>query len=407
MKTCMKKHSFKPGRHAWLVTIAAVLLYGGTVAAADLSVCIDKSSPIAAVDARLAHAVARHEGVMLRIHVFDGSGDDEGFALKEFNKLTHNSCSLVLGFPVDTDSHNVPPGLLATSPYGHTGFVLVTPRSSKASTLAQLPNDSDVAVTYLTTPNLYFADHPNVQADVHLTEISALSALEKHRVSAAMLWQPTVIRYLASRHETARFSYHELDEPHARFNLVALYDSDHAAAAAMFQRTIVTMSDSGELAQLLAPYAQAGEARPFRRGAAAMLRRSNSSNRNGHSCSARKSAHKRKALPALFTVAQADNGKQKYKENCAMCHGPALEGRAGPALTGANFASPQSKFSVSDIFAILTQNMPSTAPASLGHVDYVEIMAFMLQQNGYPAGKKALSYDEAMRSKVPLVYREH
>ncbi|TAL93074.1 MAG: transporter substrate-binding domain-containing protein [Rhodanobacter sp.] len=401
----MKKHSFKPARHAWLVTIATVLLYGGTVAATDLSVCIDKSSPIAAVDTSLAHAVAQHEGVVLHIHVFDGSGGDEGFALKGFNKLAHSSCSLVLGFPVDTDSGTVPPGLLATSPYGHTGFVLVTPHGSKASSLAQLPNGSDVAITYLTPPNLYFADHPNVQADVHLSDNDAFSALEKHQVSAAMLWQPTVIHYLASRHETARFSYHELDEPHARFNLVALYDSDHAAAAAAFQRTIVTMSDSGELAQLLAPYAQAGEAKPLQRSAAAMARSSNSSKRNGHCCSARKSVHERKALPALFTAVQADSGKQKYKENCARCHGPDLEGRAGPALTGANFASPKSKFSVSDIFAIITQNMPSTAPGSLSHPDYVEIMAFLMQQNGYPAGKKALTYDEGKQSKVSFVYQ--
>ena len=88
-----------------------------------------------------------------------------------------------------------------------------------------------------------------------------------------------------------------------------------------------------------------------------------------------------------------------------MCHGPNLEGRAGPALKGANFASDSSDFHVRDIFNILTHNMPATEPGSLAHADYVEIMAFLLQQNGYPSGGKALTYEEAETSKVPLVYR--
>ena len=408
----MKRLSFLPAcRSIWLSAMAAVLLYGGTAAASELSVCIDKSSPTAAMDTNLARAVAAHQGSALHVHEFDGSGGDEGFGLKDFNKLAKDSCSLVLGFPIDTDEYAVPPGLQATRPYGHTGFVLVTARGSTATTLDQLPKGSVVAVTYQTTPNLYFADHPNLQADVHLTNREVFKALEKHRASAAMLWQPTVTRYLAEHHEAGRFSYHALAEPHASFDLVALYDSDHAASAKSFQQTIAAMSISGELERLLAPYAQTGESRPRRQNPSAMLQLSHGSHRNVHRCAgeARHREHheRHESLPALFTSVQADSGKQKFSEDCARCHGPALEGRAGPALKGPNFASPKADFHVSDIFTILTHNMPASDPASLSQLDYVDIMAFLLQQNGYPAGKKALSYDEAMRSRVPLVYREH
>ena len=408
----MKKSPFQPShRSIWLSAIAAVLLYGGTAAAAGFSVCIDKSSPTAAVDARLARAVAAQQGSTLHVHEFDGSGGDEGFGLKDFNKLAKDSCSLVLGFPIDADQHAVPPGLKATRPYGHTGYVLVTAKGSKAVTLNQLPEDSIVAVTYQTTPNLYFADHPNLQADVHLTNDAALKALEKHQASAAMLWRPTVVRYLAEHHEAGRFSYHFLDEPHASFNLVALYDSDHAQSAVDFQKAITAMSTSGELARLLAPYAQPGEAGPLRRDTSAMLRRSHGRHRNVHGCAEGKPRQMHRArhrsLPALFTLAQAESGHKKFIENCARCHGPEMEGRAGPALKGPNFASPKADFHVGDIFTILTHNMPASDPGSLPRLDYVEVMAFLLQQNGYPAGKKALLYDEAMRSKVPLVYREH
>jgi len=391
--------------------MAAVLLYGGTAAAVELSVCIDKSSPTAAMDTSLARAVAAHQGSTLHVHEFDGSGGDKGFGLKDFNKLAKDSCSLVLGFPIDADEYAVPPGLQATRPYGHTGFVLVTAKGSKATTLDQLPRGSIVAVTYQTTPNLYFADHRNLQADVHLTNKEVFKALEKHHATAAMLWQPTVVRYLAEHHEAGRFSFHALEEPHASFDLVALYDSDHAASAMGFQQTIAAMSISGELERLLAPYAQMGESRPFRRNPSAMLQLSHGSHRNVHRCAEeqRHPGHRagHESLPALFTLVQADSGKQKFSENCARCHGPALEGRAGPALKGPNFASPKADFHVGDIFTILTHNMPASDPASLPQLDYVEIMAFLLQQNGYPAGNKALSYDEAMRSRVPLVYREH
>ena len=49
--------------------------------------------------------------------------------------------------------------------------------------------------------------------------------------------------------------------------------------------------------------------------------------------------------------------------------------------------------------------MPATAPGSLAHDDYVQIMAFLLQKNGYPAGSAELNFDAATKSGVPFVYR--
>ncbi len=111
------------------------------------------------------------------------------------------------------------------------------------------------------------------------------------------------------------------------------------------------------------------------------------------------------APPALYTQAQAQAGHGKFLGNCARCHGPTLMGRSAPALKGPNFANVKSGFSVGDIFNIVAQNMPAADPGSLGHDDYVEIMAYLLQQNGYPAGSKPLDFDGASASKVPLVYR--
>ncbi|MGS1014664.1 c-type cytochrome [Rhodanobacter sp. UC4437_H4] len=400
----MKTYRFPSRSHLCRIGMAAVLMYGGTAVAGELSVCIDKSSPTASMDHHLAQAVATHEGNSLRVHEFDGSGGDEGFDLKEFNKLAKDSCTLVLGFPIDADEHAVPSGLQATEAYGHTGFVLVTPKDSKATTLDQLPKKTSVAVTYQTTPNLYFADHPGLQADVHLTNDDSIKALQTHAAGAAMLWQPTVVNYLSSHHQAGGFSYHPLHEPHAQFDLVALYNSSHATAAAAFGRAIVAMTASGELARLLTPYAEAGRAQASQRGASASVQLSHKvqSLDNGRATASKQddASHP----PALFTETQAASGKQKFEDHCAFCHGSTLAGRAGPALKGPHFAPAKADFHVGDIFGIVSKNMPATEPGSLAHEDYVEIMAFILQQNGYPAGSDALTFEEATESRVRLIY---
>ena len=46
--------------------------------------------------------------------------------------------------------------------------------------------------------------------------------------------------------------------------------------------------------------------------------------------------------------------------------------------------------------------MPATDPGSLEKADYVNIMAYLLQQNGYPAGDAMLNFDQAASSTVKL-----
>ncbi len=110
------------------------------------------------------------------------------------------------------------------------------------------------------------------------------------------------------------------------------------------------------------------------------------------------------AVPALYTAAQAATGADKFAANCALCHGKKLQGRVGPALTGPNFASAKANFKVSDVFLFLSRQMPAQQPGSLPKQDYVDIMAFLLQQNGYPAGGVPLTEAAAASSTVPLLY---
>jgi mono/diheme cytochrome c family protein len=353
------------------------LILHGAAQAADLSVCIDKSSASAARDERVADAVAHREGVTLAVTRFDGNGGDDGVSVKQFKKLVSTRCRLVLGFPVDATDGSAPPGLMVTKPYGQSGFVLVVAAGSPARKLADLPAGTAVAVTYEAPPNLYFADHKNVSPDIQETDAETLKAVVSGADKAAMVWEPTVSSFLASTPGAAKLAVYPLEEPHARFNLVALYAPEAAADASRFQTAVADLAASGELGKTLGEGSGGGGG-----GTAAAT----------------------DALPALYTAAQAEAGHAKYIATCQICHGNKLQGRVGPALKGPNFASAKAAFTVSDVFTIVSQNMPASQPGTLPHNDYVDIMAFLLQQNGYPAGQSALAFDTASASKVALRY---
>jgi mono/diheme cytochrome c family protein len=109
------------------------------------------------------------------------------------------------------------------------------------------------------------------------------------------------------------------------------------------------------------------------------------------------------APPELYTADQANSGQDVFAGNCAACHGPNLGGDEGPALTGPSFAPAANHMTIGGIFNFITTQMPQSAPGSLSHVQYEQVMAFLLSKNGYPAGTAALDYAETMKSTVLLV----
>ena len=97
--------------------------------------------------------------------------------------------------------------------------------------------------------------------------------------------------------------------------------------------------------------------------------------------------------PALYTAAQAALGAQIFAQSCATCHGAQLEGVAGPALKGTAFhqmAAAQA-LNAQSLLTVISQSMPQDNPASLSPAQYAAIAAYILQQNGYPAGSADLS----------------
>ena len=101
--------------------------------------------------------------------------------------------------------------------------------------------------------------------------------------------------------------------------------------------------------------------------------------------------------PALYTDAQATAGAAVYVSSCAACHGTQLEGVAAPALKGAAFgemATAQS-LTAATLLDVIANTMPQSDPGSLKPDEFAAVTAYILQQNGYPAGATALAKDSA------------
>jgi mono/diheme cytochrome c family protein len=88
----------------------------------------------------------------------------------------------------------------------------------------------------------------------------------------------------------------------------------------------------------------------------------------------------------VYTPIQAAHGKTLYEASCVSCH------REGPRKDDA-FMRDWGGSDVEKIFSQIKRSMPPGAPASLSDSGYLDIVAYMLLINGFPAGPEDLGVD--------------
>jgi alcohol dehydrogenase (cytochrome c) len=94
--------------------------------------------------------------------------------------------------------------------------------------------------------------------------------------------------------------------------------------------------------------------------------------------------------PALFSEDQVAQGRLDYSQHCASCHGTQLQNGGAPTLTGPWFVERWNGKTLGDFYDYVHQTMPLGEAASLAPATYVDIVAFILAQNGFPTGAKPL-----------------
>ena len=105
----------------------------------------------------------------------------------------------------------------------------------------------------------------------------------------------------------------------------------------------------------------------------------------------------------VYTDAQATEGKELYDTQCALCHGAMLEGKTEiPALKG-RFIANWANAPVHALYEYVSRAMPQMAPGSLSPDDNAKIVAYLLKENGMPAGAKPLPTNEPALKAIAFV----
>ena len=105
------------------------------------------------------------------------------------------------------------------------------------------------------------------------------------------------------------------------------------------------------------------------------------------------SSARKSVWDGVYTEAQAGRGKVAYEKSCSECHGDDMRGVEdvrSPALIGQRFELVWDHTTVGDLLARVSNTMPQSAPGSLDHDEYLDIVAFLLKSNTFPAGSQEL-----------------
>ena len=105
-------------------------------------------------------------------------------------------------------------------------------------------------------------------------------------------------------------------------------------------------------------------------------------------------AQQKKISDGIYTAEQARRGKAEYDQTCSRCHNLALIGtERGPAIKGSAFLSQWDKDTVAGLFIKMRDTMPQGRLGVISEEAMIDILSYILQQNGFPEGAGELKND--------------
>src|SRR6516225_4170030 len=106
----------------------------------------------------------------------------------------------------------------------------------------------------------------------------------------------------------------------------------------------------------------------------------------------------------VYSAAQAERGKAAFETSCVNCHNRDLAGSVrGPALRGDKFMLSWQNGSVNNLFSKIRFSMPATYPDSVSDEVKLDVVAYLLQVNAFPAGSVDLKMDAERLEAIQIV----
>lgn len=107
----------------------------------------------------------------------------------------------------------------------------------------------------------------------------------------------------------------------------------------------------------------------------------------------------------VYTAAQADRGRSVVVNHCSECHHEDLSGGEGPALVGSTFMLKWEMLSVERLFHKIRDTMPEVGSSEVSDAQKLDTVAYILQQNGFPAGSTELTDASGALAEIRMIPR--
>jgi mono/diheme cytochrome c family protein len=103
------------------------------------------------------------------------------------------------------------------------------------------------------------------------------------------------------------------------------------------------------------------------------------------------------AKDGVYTKAQAEAGKALFDKTCSTCHAfkPWEKSDQHPDLAGEAFLERWNGKSIKELTTLIFSTMPNDGSMFLDEKQSLDLTAYILMQNGFPAGEQPLAADEA------------
>ena len=105
----------------------------------------------------------------------------------------------------------------------------------------------------------------------------------------------------------------------------------------------------------------------------------------------------------VFTKDQAARGADLYAKSCDRCHDPSkvpAGKKPGPPTIGAKFLENWEDKTLGELYGTIFNTMPGDGVLILTADQTLDLVAYLLQANGFPAGEAPLKNDDAMKAIV-------